>query len=94
MAAPSVGALWGAGPAALPLCWKAETDEEGTMRAVTNDGGIRTVDVEEPRGDGVRVSVVAAGICGTDIGFVRAGYSGFVYGHEFAATPTTGGECS
>ncbi len=54
------------------------------MRAVANDGGIRTVDVEEPRGDGVRVSVVAAGICGTDIGFVQARYSGFVYGHEFA----------
>lgn len=60
------------------------------MRAVINDQGIRTVDVEEPDGDGVRVSVVAAGICGTDVNFVHAGISGFVYGHEIAGTTDDG----
>ncbi|MGI5152893.1 zinc-dependent alcohol dehydrogenase [Plantactinospora sp. CA-294935] len=75
------------------------------MRAVVNNGGIRTVDVPEPEGDGVRLSVVSAGICGTDVGFAAAGVSGFVYGHEFAGIddegrgwfvePTIyGGECA
>ncbi|MGW0082344.1 zinc-dependent alcohol dehydrogenase [Streptomyces sp. NPDC003393] len=61
------------------------------MRAVMNIGGIRTVDVPEPAGDdGVRLSVVSAGICGTDVGFVSAGVSGFVYGHEFAGIDDEG----
>jgi 2-desacetyl-2-hydroxyethyl bacteriochlorophyllide A dehydrogenase len=75
------------------------------MRAVVCDGGIRTVDVPEPVGTGVRLSIVSAGICGTDVGFAAAGVSGFIYGHEFAGVddkgqgwfvePTVyGGECA
>jgi 2-desacetyl-2-hydroxyethyl bacteriochlorophyllide A dehydrogenase len=60
------------------------------MRAVIHKGGIQTVDVPEPEGDGVRLSVVSAGICGTDIGFAAAGVSGFVYGHEFAGVDDEG----
>jgi 2-desacetyl-2-hydroxyethyl bacteriochlorophyllide A dehydrogenase len=61
------------------------------MRAVMNTGdGIRVVDAGEPGGAGVRLSVAAAGICGTDVGFVAAGITGFIYGHEFAGTDDNG----
>ena len=38
------------------------------MQAFMNtDDGIRVVDADEPGGAGVRLSVVSAGICGTDV---------------------------
>ena len=76
------------------------------MRVVMNTAnGIRVVDTDEPSGGGVRLSVAAAGICGTDVSFVAAGITGFIYGHEFAGVdgngtgyfvePTIyGGECA
>ena len=61
------------------------------MRAVMNTGeGIRVLDAEEPGGDGVRLSVTAAGICGTDVSFAAAGFTGFIYGHEFAGVDENG----
>jgi threonine dehydrogenase-like Zn-dependent dehydrogenase len=55
------------------------------MRAVRNtENGIRVVDVDEPSGDGVLMSIASSSICGTDIGFVAAGFTGFTIGHEFA----------
>jgi threonine dehydrogenase-like Zn-dependent dehydrogenase len=61
------------------------------MRAVTNtDGGIRTVDIDEPSGGEVPLRVVAAGICGTDLRMVAAGLTGFVLGHEFAGVAEDG----
>ena len=61
------------------------------MHAVMNtDDGIRVVDVDEPSGAGVRLSVVSAGICGTDVNLVAAGISGFIYGHEFAGVDDSG----
>ncbi|CAL9636909.1 2-deoxy-scyllo-inosamine dehydrogenase [Streptomyces sp. enrichment culture] len=61
------------------------------MRAVVNtDDGIRTVEVDEPDGTGVRISVAAAGICGTDVQLAGAGLTGFVYGHEFAGVDDAG----
>jgi threonine dehydrogenase-like Zn-dependent dehydrogenase len=61
------------------------------MRAVTNtDNGIRVVDVGDPGGTGVRLSVVSAGICGTDVTFAGVGISGFIYGHEFAGVDPDG----
>ncbi|ALG10384.1 NAD(P)-dependent sugar dehydrogenase [Kibdelosporangium phytohabitans] len=61
------------------------------MQAVVNtDDGIRTIDVDEPAGPGVRLSVVAAGICGTDVLFAGIGLKGFIYGHEFTGVDDTG----
>jgi threonine dehydrogenase-like Zn-dependent dehydrogenase len=61
------------------------------MRAVMNtDDGIRTVEVDEPAGAGVRLSVAASGICGTDVMFAGAGVTGFIYGHEFAGVDDAG----
>jgi 2-desacetyl-2-hydroxyethyl bacteriochlorophyllide A dehydrogenase len=61
------------------------------MHAVMNtDDGIRVVDADEPSGAGVRLSVASAGICGTDVGFVAAGITGFIYGHEFAGVDDSG----
>ncbi|MGP3961956.1 zinc-dependent alcohol dehydrogenase [Nonomuraea sp. 3N208] len=61
------------------------------MYAVVNtDDGIRTIEVDEPGGAGVRLSVAAAGICGTDVMFVSAGITSFIYGHEFAGVDDTG----
>src|SRR5437660_8867851 len=55
------------------------------MRAVRNtDSGVRVVEVEEPVGDGVLMSIASSSICGTDIAFVSAGFTGFTIGHEFA----------
>lgn len=61
------------------------------MRAVMNTrNGIRVVDADEPAGTGRRLSVAAAGICGTDVGFAVAGVTGFIYGHEFAGVDDDG----
>lgn len=61
------------------------------MHAVMNtDNGIRAVDVGDPDGAGVRLSVVSAGICGTDVTFAAAGIGGFIYGHEFAGVDGDG----
>jgi threonine dehydrogenase-like Zn-dependent dehydrogenase len=61
------------------------------MHAVMNtDDGIRVVDADEPSGAGVRLSVVSAGICGTDVSLVAEGITGFIYGHEFAGVDDNG----
>jgi threonine dehydrogenase-like Zn-dependent dehydrogenase len=61
------------------------------MQAVMNtDDGIRVVDADEPGGAGIRLSVVSAGICGTDVNLVAAGITGFIYGHEFAGVDDSG----
>ncbi|MEY4360765.1 MAG: hypothetical protein RL391_71, partial [Actinomycetota bacterium] len=54
------------------------------MRAVRRtESGIEVADVDEPRGDGVLVSVDAAGICGSDIHMLEMGPSPITMGHEF-----------
>ncbi|GAA1923501.1 zinc-dependent alcohol dehydrogenase [Streptantibioticus ferralitis] len=61
------------------------------MRAVVNTAeGIRVINADEPDGVGARLSVASAGICGTDVNFVAAGITGFVYGHEFAGVDESG----
>jgi threonine dehydrogenase-like Zn-dependent dehydrogenase len=57
---------------------------------MNTDDGIRVVDADEPDGAGVRLSVVSAGICGTDVSLVAAGFTGFIYGHEFAGVDDNG----
>jgi threonine dehydrogenase-like Zn-dependent dehydrogenase len=76
------------------------------MRAVVNTAqGIRTVDIDEPTGPGMRIRVRSVGICGTDTGFAASGVQGFTFGHEFAGVGQDGrsyfvepmlygGECS
>jgi threonine dehydrogenase-like Zn-dependent dehydrogenase len=55
------------------------------VKAVRNtDEGVRVVHVDEPSGPGVVVDVASSSICGTDLGLVGAGLSGFTIGHEFA----------
>lgn len=55
-----------------------------TMRAVRRgESGVETVDVPIPDGDGVRVHVHAAGICGSDVHALRFGPSPVTLGHEF-----------
>ena len=57
------------------------------MRAVRIiGGGVAVEDVPEPAGDGVLLEVVASSICGTDVGMVAMGATGFTLGHEFAGT--------
>jgi 2-desacetyl-2-hydroxyethyl bacteriochlorophyllide A dehydrogenase len=61
------------------------------MRAVRNtEQGIRVVEVDAPRGEGTRLDVVSAGICGTDVLFAANGVRGFTYGHEFAGVAADG----
>jgi threonine dehydrogenase-like Zn-dependent dehydrogenase len=55
------------------------------VRAVRNsDDGVRVVDVPVPDGDGLRVRVRSAGICGSDLEMVRTGLSTTTIGHEIA----------
>jgi len=55
------------------------------MRAVRRTAnGIETVQVPRPEGDGVRVHMRAAGICGSDIYAAKFGPSPVTIGHEFA----------
>ncbi len=71
------------------------------MRAVqvhgVNDVRIDSVPVPEPGPDDILVQVAACGICGTDLGYARAGGMPFgnegplPLGHEFAGTITATG---
>ena len=55
------------------------------MRAVRSAGkSIEVVDVPAPGGDGVRVRVRSAGICGSDLTMLELGYLQHTVGHEFA----------
>jgi 2-desacetyl-2-hydroxyethyl bacteriochlorophyllide A dehydrogenase len=61
------------------------------MRAVTRaDGGVRVVDVDEPAGPGVVVTVASAGICGTDLSMLAWPPNQLVLGHEFAGLTADG----
>jgi threonine dehydrogenase-like Zn-dependent dehydrogenase len=64
------------------------------VRAVMNtNDGIQVIDADEP-GEAdlreVRLSIISAGICGTDVSFAAAGIAGFIYGHEFAGMDDDG----
>jgi 2-desacetyl-2-hydroxyethyl bacteriochlorophyllide A dehydrogenase len=55
------------------------------MRAVRNtETGVQVVEVPPPDGDGVRVRVRSAGICGSDLAMIRTGLAVNTIGHEFA----------
>lgn len=55
------------------------------MRAVRNTSeGVRVVELPEPAGDGERVSIVAAGICGSDLSMISMGMPACTIGHEMA----------
>lgn len=58
------------------------------MRAVRCcDKQVHVVDVPAPQGEGVKVNVRSAGICGSDLHMVNAGYPiGGTLGHEVAGT--------
>ena len=62
------------------------------MRAVRVVNGTPTVtEVPEPTGDGVRVDIRAAGICGSDVHVIAAGYPiRCTLGHELAGTLADG----
>jgi len=56
------------------------------MRAVRYEqGAVRVVDAEPPRGEGVRVRVLGCGICGSDLAMLDAGFPiAGIPGHEIA----------
>jgi threonine dehydrogenase-like Zn-dependent dehydrogenase len=56
------------------------------MRAVRiENGAVAVVDVPAPQGDGVRVRIKAAGICGSDLHMIEYGATmGVTLGHELA----------
>jgi threonine dehydrogenase-like Zn-dependent dehydrogenase len=52
---------------------------------------VRVIDVEAPRGEGVRVKVSACGICGSDLAMLDAGFPiAGIPGHEIAGTLADG----
>jgi threonine dehydrogenase-like Zn-dependent dehydrogenase len=59
---------------------------EEPMRAVRcSERRVRVVEVPAPAGDGVRVRVTSAGICGSDLHMVEGGFTaGQTLGHEIA----------
>lgn len=55
------------------------------MRAVRSTGqSVRVIEVPAPTGDGMRVRVKSAGICGSDLTMLERGYLQHTIGHEFA----------
>ncbi len=61
------------------------------MRAVRSAGkSIEVIDVPAPVGDGVRVRVRSAGICGSDLTMLELGYLQHTIGHEFAGLTDDG----
>jgi threonine dehydrogenase-like Zn-dependent dehydrogenase len=53
---------------------------------VSGPGAVDVRDVDASEGDGVRVKVVAAGICGSDLHMVDMGFPAVTLGHEIAGT--------
>jgi threonine dehydrogenase-like Zn-dependent dehydrogenase len=54
------------------------------MKAVrATPAGLEAVDVPEPEGPGVLVTVTSAGICGSDLHAIARGPSKVTLGHEF-----------
>ena len=62
------------------------------MRAVRCSGGsVQVVDAPTPQGEGVRVRVVSAGICGSDLHLLESDFPlPSILGHEFAGTLSNG----
>lgn len=62
------------------------------MRAVRCvDGAVAVVEVREPDRDGIRVHVRSAGICGSDLHLLDAGFLGrYTIGHEFGGVTDDG----
>ena len=62
------------------------------MRAVRcSEGSVQVVDVPEPEGDGVRVRIRSAGICGSDLHLVGGGFPiAHTLGHEMAGLTPDG----
>jgi threonine dehydrogenase-like Zn-dependent dehydrogenase len=67
-------------------------DEGGAMKAVRCvDGAVRVVELPAPSGDGVRVRIRSAGICGSDLHLVQGGFSlPHTLGHEMAGVTADG----
>ncbi len=63
-----------------------------TVRAVRASGGqVQVVDVAEPVGDGVRIKIRSAGVCGSDLHLVELGFAeGTTLGHEMAGITDDG----
>lgn len=62
------------------------------MRAIRcRNGAITVLDVPQPAGDGVRVRVASAGICGSDLHMIASDFASAVtLGHEIAGTTPDG----
>ncbi len=61
------------------------------MRAVrSTEEGIQVVDIDPPAGDGVRVRIRSASICGTDLNMVKLGALPVTLGHELAGVTDDG----
>jgi threonine dehydrogenase-like Zn-dependent dehydrogenase len=61
------------------------------MRAIrSTEEGIQVVDVDPPAGDGVRVRIRSASICGTDLNMIKLGALPVTLGHELAGVTDDG----
>jgi len=74
------------------LTGRTQPDFATVMRAVrVSANGIEVVDVPRPSGDGVKVRMRAAGICGSDLHMLEHGYHPAVtLGHELAGELSDG----
>lgn len=65
---------------------------ETTMKAVRcHDSHACVVEVPRPQGEGVRVKIASAGICGSDLHFLQMGFPmPFTLGHEVAGITENG----
>lgn len=62
------------------------------MKAIRAAGrGVEVVDVDRPKGDGVRVRVRSVGICGSDLHMLESGFPlSSILGHEIAGETSDG----
>lgn len=58
--------------------------------AVADNGSVRVVERDIPKGDGELIRITSSGICGSDLHLLAAGVSGVVMGHEFGGTTEDG----
>jgi threonine dehydrogenase-like Zn-dependent dehydrogenase len=68
----------------LEGCGRVDGGEHMRAVRVTGPGVVEVADIEPPSGDGVRVRVIACGICGSDLHLAGFGPLQCTLGHEFA----------
>ena len=74
----------------MGLAHSATTTVQGVRAVIAKNKTVEVVDIPTPSGDGTRLRVTNAGICGSDLHILEWGISDIVLGHEFGGYDDAG----